>query len=155
LRRLARQFVEARPDWAAILVDLRGHGKSPKGSPAPSIHAAAADVVLLARRTTPPLAAIAGHSFGGKAAMASAQIGGTNSLKHIVLIDSSPSAREHTDDRDSPLAVIETIESLPDTFASRSDFIDALVASGQSMAIAQWLAQSCEQIDKRVRFALN
>jgi pimeloyl-ACP methyl ester carboxylesterase len=44
---------------------------------------------------------------------------------------------------------------LPDTFTSRSEFIDALVSSGQSLAVAQWLAQSCEHADKRVRFALN
>src|SRR5438128_2263010 len=30
LRMIAKRFVEALPEWAAWLVDLRGHGRSPK-----------------------------------------------------------------------------------------------------------------------------
>src|SRR5258708_5245972 len=66
LRMIARQFVEARPRWAAWLIDLRGHGRSPKSTPAPSLEAAARDVVSLAARAELPLRAIVGHSFGGK-----------------------------------------------------------------------------------------
>jgi len=36
LRTIAKRFVEARPGWTAWLVDLRGHGRSPKGTPKPS-----------------------------------------------------------------------------------------------------------------------
>src|SRR4051812_35662957 len=66
LRMIAKRFIEARPDWAAWLVDLRGHGRSPKATPAPSLEAAAQDIVHLAARTELPLRAIVGHSFGGK-----------------------------------------------------------------------------------------
>src|SRR5215470_8210769 len=66
LRMIARRFVEARPEWTAWLVDLRGHGRSPKGTPNPSLEAAARDVLNLAASATPPLHAIVGHSFGGK-----------------------------------------------------------------------------------------
>jgi pimeloyl-ACP methyl ester carboxylesterase len=155
LRSIAKRFVDAKPDWAAMLVDLRGHGKSAKGSPEPSIEAAAKDVVQLAARSAPSVAAIAAHSFGGKVALESTRLGEQGSLKHVVLIDSSPGARREGQERDSPLAVIETIKSLPESFASRSEFIDAVVAAGQTLAVAQWLAQSCEQVDKRIRFALN
>jgi len=29
LRTIAKRFVEARPQWTAWLVDMRGHGRSP------------------------------------------------------------------------------------------------------------------------------
>src|SRR5262245_2654909 len=66
LRTIARRFVEARPDWTAWLVDLRGHGRSPKALPNPSLEAAARDVVDLAAQAAQPVRAIVGHSFGGK-----------------------------------------------------------------------------------------
>src|SRR4030095_5380597 len=74
LRTIARKFVEARPRWSALLGDLRGHGRSPKGAPARSIEAAARDVLELAYRTRPPLAAVVGHSFGGKIALEAARL---------------------------------------------------------------------------------
>src|SRR5262245_66166429 len=68
LRTIARRFVEARPEWTALLVDLRGHGDSPKGNPTPSLEAAARDVAKLAGRAKEPVRALGGHSFGGKVA---------------------------------------------------------------------------------------
>src|SRR5262245_38331124 len=68
LRTIARRFVEKRPEWSAWLLDLRGHGRSPKGAPGASIQAAAEDVVHLETRMSEPLGAIVGHSFGGKIA---------------------------------------------------------------------------------------
>src|SRR5579862_164898 len=87
LRMIARRFVEARPDWTAWLVDLRGHGQSPKSTPEPSIEAAARDVVALAARAELPLRAIAGHSFGGKVALEVARLNAGQSLAHVVTID--------------------------------------------------------------------
>src|SRR4051812_274891 len=75
LRTIARRFIEQRPDWSAWLVDLRGHGRSPKGTPGSSVEAAARDVLNLATRAAPPVRAIAGHSFGGKVALEAARIG--------------------------------------------------------------------------------
>ena len=54
LRTIARRFVDARPSWTAWLVDLRGHGRSPKGTPDPSLEAAARDVVGLTARAAQP-----------------------------------------------------------------------------------------------------
>ena len=158
LRTIARRFVEARPDWTAWLVDLRGHGRSPKGTPGPSLHAAARDVVDLAARSAPPLGAIAGHSFGGKVALEAAiigSIGSIGSLEHVVVIDSVPGPRDPVQGGDSALAVIDAIESLPRTFKSRSDFIEALVAMGKTRALAQWLAGSVEREGDHVRFILD
>src|SRR6185295_11256364 len=99
LRTIARRFVELRPEWSAWLVDLRGHGRSPKGTPEPSLEAAARDVVELA----PSVRAIVGHSFGGKIALEAARIGEIASLEHVVVIDSAPGAREPVRGGDSPL----------------------------------------------------
>jgi pimeloyl-ACP methyl ester carboxylesterase len=155
LRTIARRFVEARPQWTAWLVDMRGHGRSPKGTPSPSLETAARDVVNMSARATPPLHAIVGHSFGGKVALEVARIGAMASLEHVVVIDSVPGIREPLRGDDSALAVIEKINALPSTLASKSDFVGALVASGITGAVAQWLAQSVEKEGDHVRFVLD
>src|SRR5215831_2752613 len=155
LRAIAKRLVEARPAWRALLVDLRGHGRSPKGTPFPSLEAAARDVVALADKTDLPLAAIVGHSFGGKVALEAARIGGLSSIEHVVMIDSVPGPRAPLRGGDSALGVIDTLESLPSVFRSKSDFIHALMAAGQSRTVAEWLATSLERQDGRFRFGLD
>jgi pimeloyl-ACP methyl ester carboxylesterase len=155
LRTIARRFIEARADWTAWLVDLRGHGRSPKGTAGASIEAAARDVVRLAQRSLQPVAAIVGHSFGGKVALEAARIGASVSLEHVVVIDSVPGSREPLRGGDSALTIIDTIESLPRTFASKSDFVEALVLTGQTRTLAQWLAQSVEKEGDGFRFVLD
>src|SRR5688572_28410256 len=155
LRTIARRFIEQRPHWTAWLVDLRGHGRSPKGTPGPSLEAAAHDVVKTAARAAQPLGAIVGHSFGGKTGLEAARIGSMESLKHVVAIDSVPGIREPVRSDDSPLAVIDAIESLPRTFASKSAFVEALVERGKTRELAQWLAQSVEKDGNHFRFMLD
>jgi pimeloyl-ACP methyl ester carboxylesterase len=154
LKTIARRFIEARPSWTACLIDLRGHGRSPKSTPGPSLEAAARDVLGLASGIRTPLCAIAGHSFGGKVALEMARLGGIETLEHVVPIDSSP-GRRTPNDAAGPLEIIKTIEALPPTFSSRSAFVDSLVKAGQPRSIAQWLAQSLDQAGNDVRFALD
>lgn len=45
-RTFAKQIVTARPEWGAVLVDLRLHGESQSGFAKPHTIAAAADDVL-------------------------------------------------------------------------------------------------------------
>ena len=155
LRMIAKRFVEARPEWAAWLVDLRGHGRSPKGTPSPTIEAAAQDIVNLAARAELPLHAIVGHSFGGKVALEAAGLGILKSLGHVVVIDSSPGSMDAPRGGESPLDVIDTIESLPREFASKSDFIRTLIAAGKTRTLAEWLAGSLERENDHVRFSLD
>jgi pimeloyl-ACP methyl ester carboxylesterase len=155
LRTIARRFVEARPDWSALLVDLRGHGSSPKGTPGPSLEAAARDVVELMARASQPPGAIVGHSFGGKIALQAARTGSMASLEHVAVIDSVPGIRDPVRGGDSALAVIETLESLPPVFASKAAFVEALVERGRRREIAQWLAQSVERDGDHARFMLD
>jgi pimeloyl-ACP methyl ester carboxylesterase len=155
LRTIAKQFVKSRQDWTAWLVDLRGHGRSPKGTPAPSIEAAAEDVIALAAQADIPVAAVAGHSFGGKVALDAGRLNRLTSLAHIVTIDSVPGSRAPLRGGDSALGVIDSIESLPKEFESKTDFIRALVAAGQTRTVAEWLAGSVEKEDGRARFILD
>jgi esterase len=155
LRTIAKRFVEAQPGWAAWLVDLRRHGQSPKGTSAPSLRAAAQDVVDLAHTAGEPVSAIAGHSFGGKVALAAAQTGLIDSLQDVIVLDSVPGARAPVRAGDSPLAVMNALESLPWPLASKREFVDALVAKGQSRSVAQWLAGSVEREGDHVSFALD
>ena len=155
LRAIARRIIAARPELRALLVDLRGHGRSPKGSASPSLESAARDVVELAAKAGLPLSAIVGHSFGGKVALEAARLGGLPDLRHVVVIDSVPGPREPVRGGDSALAVIETLESLPPSFASKADFVHAVVTAGQSRFMAEWLATSLENDNGHLRFGLD
>ena len=155
LRAIAKRLVEVRPAWQALLVDLRGHGRSPKGTASPSLEAAARDVAALADKTDLPLAAIVGHSFGGKVALEAARIGPLSSLEQVVVIDSVPGPTAPLRDGDSALGVVETLEALPSVFASKPDFIRALMTAGQSRPVAEWLATSLERQDGQFRFILD
>lgn len=170
LRSLARRFVDARPGWDALLVDLRGHGASPKSSPDPSLSAAAGDVHALCAGSN--VAALIGHSFGGKVALEVARIAhsagsqtGTAALAlpglaHVVTLDTNPGVRRPGDvtGRDSVVAVLQLLAGLPAVHASRTAFVEALVAQGLSRMLAGWLAQSTEAAPTApgaVRFALD
>jgi pimeloyl-ACP methyl ester carboxylesterase len=155
LRTIARQFVEQCPEWSAWLVDLRGHGQSPKSTQDPSLESAARDIVTLATREAVSLHAIFGHSFGGKVALEAARIGEIRSLEHVVVVDSMPGKREPIRGGDSALAVIDAIESLPAAFPSISDFVRALQTAGFTRELAQWLAGSLDREGSQVRFALD
>jgi pimeloyl-ACP methyl ester carboxylesterase len=149
LRTIARRMIETRSDLSAWLVDLRGHGRSPKGTAAPSIDACAEDVVRLARDAS-PIAAV-GHSFGGKVALALSE---KLALDDVVTIDTAPGARAPLTDGDAALAVLASIESLPPLLPTKTAFIRAL-AEKHGRSIAQWLALSTEETDGGIRFALD
>jgi pimeloyl-ACP methyl ester carboxylesterase len=155
LKTIAARFIEKRPAWSAWLVDLRGHGQSPKGTEGPSLEAAARDIVALAARTGTPLAAIAGHSFGGKVALETARIGQIASLRDVVTIDSAPSAREPRADGDTPLAILNIIESLPRSFDSISNFTAQLISAGLTRELAQFIASSLQRDGQHLRFGLD
>ena len=165
LRTLARRFVDARPGWDACLVDLRGHGASPKGSPDPSLFAAAADVAALCAGS-PPVVALVGHSFGGKVALQVARHGFgplvgrdhhvQTPLRHVVTLDTNPGVRPPPRTGDSAFAVIDMLTELPAAFPSRAAFVDAVIARGHSRTLAGWLALSTAPSPSGgVRFALD
>jgi pimeloyl-ACP methyl ester carboxylesterase len=155
LRSLARRFVMACPEWNAVLVDLRGHGRSPKGTPGGTLAEVAADVLALETRL--PVGAVVGHSFGGKTALEVARRAPA-SLSRVVVIDSTPGARPGGRGSETATSVIERLTHLASrTFPSKKAFVEAVIAGGESKPIAEWLAMSTERVGTgdEVRFALD
>src|SRR3569623_1762649 len=85
--------------------------------------------------------AIAGHSFGGKVALATRAFG---CMRQTWMFDSSPGARpaRAEDSSETDAQLIALMETLPRTWARRDDFVDAVVAAGQAKPLAQWLAMN-------------
>lgn len=141
-RGIARKVNERRPEWGIVLVDLRQHGRSEPGEPPHTVAACAADVCALVgelRGAVGEVAALGGHSFGGKVVLAArAQL----AVAQTWVLDSSPSRRDLAGDPTSALAVLELLERLPATWAKRDDFIAAVVAAGHSLPLAQWLGMN-------------
>jgi esterase len=143
-RSVARKLVERRPEWGVVLVDLRLHGRSDSGEPPHDLAACAADVRALVDEL-PGIAAIGGHSFGGKVVLAMRELAPLQLCQTWVL-DASPSAQVGAmDDPDNTvLAVLRLMEQLPKWWDRRDDFVAAVVAEGYARPFAQWLAMNVE-----------
>jgi esterase len=174
-RGIARRLVTARPTWGAVLVDLRMHGGSQGFAPPQTLAAAVQDLEELEARLLGPgssattgetageirgeVAGILGHSFGGKVALGYvARRAGA--LDQAWIIDAPPGAMasgEATGERllSSSEVVLETLASLGEWFASRSDFIARLEAAGFPRPLAEWLAMNLVRAGERYRFALD
>lgn len=145
-RGIARRFVEARPKWGAVLVDLREHGESLGIAGPHTLRAAAADLTELEQSLPVPVAGALGHSFGGKVVLEWLR-GRTGRPAEAWTIDSSPSPAAADGDTSVAAGVIRTLEGLPRDWASREAFAAAVVEAGQSPGIAQWLAMNLHRKD--------
>lgn len=135
-RGIARKLTDRRPDWGVLLVDLRQHGRSEHGTGPHTVAACADDVHALVLEHG-GVGAIAGHSFGGKVALATRALGG---IGQTWMFDASPGARP---DRTSDVTdLIDLMERLPKTWPKREAFVDAVVAAGHAKPLAQWLAMN-------------
>jgi pimeloyl-ACP methyl ester carboxylesterase len=141
-RGIARKVVERRPEWGVHLVDLRQHGQSEPGEPPNTVAACAEDVRALATELG-QVAAVAGHSFGGKVALATRALRPPGLLQ-TWLFDSSPGARPDraTNASDTVAQLLALMERLPRTWPKREAFVDAVVADGHGRPLAQWLAMN-------------
>ena len=139
-RGVARRFVKARPDWGAILVDLREHGDSLGLPPPHTLKTAAADLRELEQALSLPVRGALGHSFGGKVALewlAAREVGA-----EVWLIDSSPGPKVPEKSSTVTAAVLTILEGLDEDWPSREAFVESVVEAGQPEAIAQWLAMN-------------
>jgi pimeloyl-ACP methyl ester carboxylesterase len=138
-RSIARKLNERRPEWGVVLVDLRQHGRSESGEPPHTIAACAEDLRALVVELG-DVRAIAGHSFGGKVALATRGVG---DVGQTWVLDASPSRRDPAADRSNTVVrVLELMERSPRTWARRDDFVAAVVGEGHDAGLARWLAMS-------------
>ena len=148
-RTIARRFVELRPTWTAVLVDLRLHGDSAQAEPPHTVAEAAADLDSL--QIDLPIRGVLGHSFGGKVAL---QWDGAD-LQEKWLIDSNPSARPHGTRAKTIALVIKALRAVPREASSRAEFVAELEAQRVVKPLAQWLAMNLERTDEGFRYPLD
>ncbi len=165
-RSFARKVVAARPDWGAVLVDLRAHGRSLDAAAPHTVSAAADDLVALIAELAADgraVRGVCGHSFGGKVALALVDraADAPDGIDEAWILDAPIGARPDAFAARPPaiaVGVLETLDALPERFASREAFVDAVRAAGHPVAVARWLAQNVEADpagESAFRFALD
>lgn len=152
----ARRLVELRPDWSAVLVDLRLHGDSRDLEGPHTMAAAADDVVALHEAlreegsvTAAP--ALIGHSFGGKVALeVTARLAPVPVQTWV--IDSTPAAGGRGGSADRMLA---RLEASPSSFPDRDAAASWIAAGGFDEATARWMATNLERRGERWFWSLD
>lgn len=145
---VARRFVRARPEWGAILVDLREHGDS-QGFPAPhTVDACAEDLIRSVTAWDLAADAILGHSFGGKVALRYAARAAADAAsptpQRVWIIDSTPAPRPPGG---SAWAMLRVLRTHPGPFEDRGAGIAAVESEGYPTAVAQWMSTNLERQD--------
>jgi esterase len=160
-RGIARQVVERRREWGAILVDLRGHGRSDDGDPPHDVPACATDILAAIGEEAAAgrrVEAVGGHSFGGKVMLAVRAAWPDASLAHTWILDASPSPRPGAlvDPANTVIQVLELLASLPKTWQRRDDFVRAVTAAPPGgTVLAGWLAMSLVRDGDQLRLRLD
>lgn len=145
---VARKLVEARPEWGALLVDLRQHGESTGFAPPHTIESTAGDLRALPHGGG--VRAVLGHSFGGKVALAYAR--DAEAVEQAWVVDSSPDAREPGG---SAWGMLGVLRRVPDRFAERDEAVAALTAEGVQEPIALWMTTNLEWTGEEYRWRLD
>ncbi len=133
---LARELTTRRPDWAVVLVDLRMHGRSQGFTPPHTVAACAGDLLALRPELPLPLRAVAGHSFGGKVALAFAEEAPPD-LERVFVLDATPAAGPPAT---GIVQVMTVLPAVPMPQPSREALVRAMVARGLPERVARWLA---------------
>lgn len=157
-RSFARKLCERMPSWGLLLTDLRMHGQSLSAPPPHHLQACAEDVLALVDQQAQAgrvVAAVLGHSFGGKVALEMRRI--RPSTPVLWVVDSSPSSQPGAmDDKDNTVvAVLGMLRALPDWFSSREAFVSAVQGQGFERSLALWLAMNLEREEQGYRNALQ
>ena len=159
-RTFAKQIVAAKPEWGAVLVDLRLHGESQQGFPPPHTLAAAADDVqqlistLESAAGGAPVRGVLGHSFGGKVALELARQR-NGDLDQLFVVDSTPSARPQGRGSESTQHIVDLLTDLPTEFPDRATFTAWIEARGVSRPTAMWLAMNVRPLPHTNRFVFR
>lgn len=148
---VARRLVERRPDWGAVLVDLREHGRSRGFEPPHTLAAAAADLHELTEGIRVPMRGLLGHSFGGKVALEYVRRHATG-LEQVWLADSTPEERPPGG---SAWQMLSILRRLPTSFPSRTAGVEALEWDGVATPIAHWMATNLESTDGEYHWRID
>lgn len=142
----ARRLVDLRTDWCAVLVDLRLHGESREVPGPHTVDAAGRDVVGLHEETGGGTAALLGHSFGGKVALAATSIVRPAPAQTWV-IDSTPSAARRGSRVEGGAAgrMLARAAASPGTFADREEAVAWIEQDGFDRGTARWMATNLER----------
>lgn len=155
-RAVARRLAGSRPEWGVLLVDLRMHGQSGGFEPPHTLSACVRDLERLRGAAGRPPAALLGHSFGGKVALAALDEGalggpgGRDARRQAWVVDSTPEASEPGG---SAVRMLEAVRRTPGPFDSREEAADALVRRGFGRPVARWMTTNLERTDGRFRWA--
>jgi len=136
---VSRRIVEARPDWGVLAIDLRGHGRSDRGTPPHTLAACVDDLLHLPDAGAPPATAVLGHSFGGKVATLFAEAA---ELQSLWIADSTPSAREPDG---SAWEMVDVLENHPGPFLDRDAGVAAVESTGYARPVAMWMGTNLER----------
>lgn len=149
---IAKALVAVRPDYACWLVDLPHHGDSgPTDDGADSVEGLAAAVTGTFDGRGITADALLGHSFGGKVALAMADIWRDRRLQ-IWVIDSTPETRKPSG---SAWDLLDDVRRLPSRFPSRDALTAALTSEGWSSGIAQWMATNLRREGEELVWRLD
>lgn len=146
-RTFALDWVRAKPDWRAVLVDLRCHGRSVGAPPPHDLAACAADLARLGERLGAPPECVIGHSFGGKVALVYAREHGA-ALEDLWSLDSPPGANasERVARHSEAGRVLTALREIPTPVDHRTMVIDQLVRRGVARGVAQWMATNLHAV---------
>lgn len=150
---VARELARRRPEWGAVLVDLRLHGDSRGFGWPHTLGACARDVRELAAGPGPPggLSAVLGHSFGGKVALALVRDRHPGP-RQAWIVDSTPDA---SPPGGAAAEMLEAVRSLPGPFEDRREAIDGLEARGFGPFVAGWMATNLERGEGGLRWRFD
>lgn len=140
LRSHARTFVTAKPEYLAVLIDLRAHGESLGVEGADTVANAAEDVAQTSRLLGVSVTGVVGHSFGGKVALALAQA--HPELLDVMTLDSAPGPRLDARGSEATVRVVSMLQSMQGPWPTREAFVQEVESHGQSRGLAQWLGMN-------------
>ena len=145
----ARRLIARRPEWGAVLVDLRLHGHSPSFEPPHTLAACVHDVLELSESLGRPVDAVLGHSFGGKAAL---MVAAAAAPGQTWVIDATPSRRSPGG---GAARLLDVIRRHPGPFTTRRCAVSAVEAEGFASPVAHWLATNLVLVEAGYRWRLD
>ena len=133
------------PRFAAVAVDLPGHGATPAPGDDNSIERCAADLAALLRALAVPPAVLAGHSLGCRVVLEAAQLAPQH-VAGIVLVDGSqfaPAAAQAFQDRFAAGEYKPLVRGLfEQMFTSRSDSATVAAAVERALMLSEDVGQA-------------